>query len=93
LPITVSVPAPAAAVQVSTGAVGGTATVDVAVTWSKPFPDTDYTVVASVEIDESGDSLTVRRVRSKTTTGCVVNVANAALTTKTGMVHAMAWAG
>lgn len=64
------------------------------ITWPVAMPDTSYVVVAQVEIDEPGDSLRVRRVRSKTTTSCVVNVVNDnALTAKTGMVHAVAVRG
>lgn len=62
-------------------------------TWPSPFPDTNYSVAALVEIDEAGDSLMVRRIRSKTTTGCVVHVANAALTEKSGTLHVMAMWG
>lgn len=79
--------------RVSTGAVAGLGQVDVAVTWPTALPDTNYTVVASVEVDESGDSLTIRRIRSKTTAGCVVNVANGAAIAKTGTVHAVAVRG
>lgn len=94
MPISVTVPTvPVSRLRVPTGSVAGTGQVDVAVTWPTPFPDTAYTVVASIEIDEAGDSLTVRRIRSRTTTGCVINVANAALTAKAGTLHVMAMVG
>lgn len=74
----------------STGQVSGTSEVDVSVTWDRPFPDTDYMAVASVVVDDGGESLRARRIRSLSTTGCVVNVVNNALTSKTGVVHAIA---
>ncbi len=75
--------------RVTTGSVPGTSETDVTVTWDTPFADTDYTVVPVVEEDENGESLRVRRLRSKTAGGCVVNVVNNAITSRTGTVHAI----
>jgi len=77
----------------ATGSIAGTGQADVTVTWPTAFPDTSYTVVALVEVDDAGDSLTVRRIRSRTAAGCVVNVVNSALTAKTGVLHVMAMVG
>lgn len=79
---------------VSTGPIAGGGQADVTVTWPVEMPDSNYIVVAQVEINDPGDSLRVRRIRSKTTTSCVVNVVNdSALTAKTGTVHAVAVRG
>lgn len=94
MPIAVHEPSePVTRLRAATGSIAGTGQADITVTWPSPFPDTNYTVVVAVEIDEAGDSLWVRRIRSKTTAGCVVNVANAALMTKTGTLHVMAMVG
>lgn len=74
----------------TTGSVAGTSEADVTVTWDTAFLDTNYTVVAVVVLDEGGESLRVRRIRTLSTTGCVVNVINNAITSKTGTVHAIA---
>lgn len=85
-------PAPVRSSRVSTGSVAGTGEVDVVVSFDPPFPSgASVAVSASVVVDEPGSSLQARRVRWVTPTGCMVNVANAALTAKTGTVHVVAW--
>lgn len=74
-------------VKVSTGSVSAAGTADVSVTWPAPYASADLTVVASVLSDHAGDGLIVRRVRSVSTTGCVVHVANEGLMARTGVVH------
>lgn len=77
-------------VRVDTGSVPGTSNADVTVTWPEEFPSTDYTVVAVVEQDVASDGLRVWRVRSRSTTGVVVNVQNTALTSVAGTLHVIA---
>lgn len=74
----------------STGSIIGAGQADVIVTLDSAMPDTNYRVAPSVTIDEDGESLRVRRVRSKTTTQVVVNVVNNAITSKTGTVEVLA---
>lgn len=60
---------------------GSSATVDVSVTWTVPFPDTTYTIVkpqvSAVNASLVGKTDAV--VKSKTATGCVVTVTTTAL--------------
>lgn len=91
MPITVSAPSVVPRrVSVTTGSVPGAGQATIAVTWPTAFPDDTYTVVATVEINEAGDSLMARRILSRTATGCSVNVMNSAITAKTGTLHVMA---
>lgn len=84
-------PSPARVAIASTGSVPGTGEADVTVSFSRPFPSgATVAVSASVVVDEAGASLEVRRVRSVSPTGCVVNVVNNALISKTGTVHVVA---
>lgn len=77
--------------RVTTGSVALSGTAAVSVTWPQAFPDANYTVTASVVLDIAGESLRVVRVRSKTATGCVVQVVNNdAAAAHTGVVHAVA---
>lgn len=76
--------------RVTTGLVAGSAQAAITVTWDKPFPTTDYTVIASVLLDVAGASLEVVRIRSKTTTGCVIQVLNRALTGQSGSLEVIA---
>ncbi len=75
--------------RVTTGSVSSAGEVAVTVTWDEPFPDANYTVAAQVVEDENGESLRVRRIRTVTADGCVVNVVNNALVSRTGTVHAI----
>ncbi|HEX9765744.1 MAG TPA: hypothetical protein VGA36_03205 [Nitriliruptorales bacterium] len=77
-------------VRVTTGSIGAAGEANVAVTWPTAFADTDYTVVALVAEDAGGESLRARRVRTLSTTGCVVNVVNNALLSRTGTLHVIA---
>lgn len=76
--------------RVTTGSVSGTGEADVTVTWATAFPDSNYTCDALVELDEDGEALRVRRMRSKTATQAVFNVVNNALGSRTGTLHATA---
>lgn len=77
--------------RVTTGSIAGLSTgTNVTVTWGTPFDDANYTVVAVVLLNETGDSLLLRRVLSQTASGCVVSVSNPAAIAKTGGVHAIA---
>lgn len=72
--------------RTATGTIGGTASADVSVTWPSNFSNTNYTVTASIEQDiDTG--LRILRVRSKTTSGCVVRVTNDSVTGQSGTVH------
>lgn len=75
--------------QAATGAIAGLAEADVVVPLPAPMPDASYTVTAQVVLDDGGESLTVRRIRSKTATQVVVNVVNNAATSRSGTVHLM----
>lgn len=76
-------------VKVSTGSISAAGTADVAITWPTPYPTADLTVVASVLSDHAGDGLEVRRIRSVSTTGCVVHVANTGIMARSGVVHVL----
>lgn len=76
--------------RVTTGSVASLGEADVSLTWPTAFPDTNYTVAASVELDLAGEALRVRRIRTRTTTGCTVNIINNAATAQTGTLHAIA---
>lgn len=76
--------------RITTGSIATITNAIVAVTWDVPFANANYTIVASVMIDEAGDSLRVLRSRSKTAEGCVVLVRNDALVSKTGELHVIA---
>lgn len=74
----------------TTGAVAGTGSADVTVTFSSPFDDTNYTVTASIVENDGGESLRVRRIRTVAAGQVVVNVVNGAITSRTGIVHVIA---
>lgn len=76
--------------RVTTGSIPGTGSGSVTVTWDEPFPDTNYTPVASVLENDQGESLRVRRIETKTASAIVVNVVNNALGSTTGEIQAMA---
>jgi hypothetical protein len=88
-------PANLSTVEVSTGSLAGGASVAVTVTFPRAFPDTSYTVVASiVEATAGNDTLRVHHIQSKTTTGVVVRVVNDnTLTAKTGTLQVLAIRG
>lgn len=79
--------------RVATGAVAAVTAVDVTVTWTLPFADTAYTVTVSIEETAGGvgNSLQVRRIKSKTASAVVVQVFNnEAVTARSGTLHAIA---
>jgi hypothetical protein len=78
-------------VRLTTGSIAATpATGSVTVTWPKPFRDTNYTVVATVEDATAGLGLAVEHVVSKSTTGCVVRVKNNSAGALTGVLGLVA---
>lgn len=78
--------------RATTGSVAGGGTVDVTVTFATAFADTAYTVQASVEQADAGDTLRVMKVVSRAAGSCVVRVVNTNATTAfTGTVHATAF--
>lgn len=77
----------------TTGDVLATGEADVSVSFATPFLNTDFRVVASVVADAAGEQLRARRVRSVSTSGCVVNVVNNGLTAASGVVQVIALGG
>lgn len=75
--------------QASTGTVAAASNADITITFAAPFAAPPM-VTASVVADHTGDGLQVVRIRTVTTTGCVVHVRNAGLTSRTGTVHVLA---
>jgi hypothetical protein len=77
--------------RITTGSIGAGSTALVTVTWDVAFPDTNYTVMASVEdATTSSLSLSVVHVESKSTTDATVRVINNAVGSITGTLHIMA---
>jgi len=78
-------------VRITTGSVGASSQAEVAVTFGVPLPDTNYTVMATVEeATAATDTLKVLKVVSKSTTGCVVRVQNVNASARTGTLHVVA---
>lgn len=78
--------------RVATGTVGAATEVDISITWDTPFPDTNYSVVVSMEYTGAVNFTSFRadHVRSITTTGIVVRVINTSGAGKDGNIHAIA---
>jgi hypothetical protein len=77
--------------RITTGSIGAGSTALITVTWDVAFPDTNYTVMASVEdATTSSLSLSVVHVESKSTTDATVRVINNAVGSITGTLHIMA---
>lgn len=76
--------------RASTGSVGAAAEANVTLTWPTGFSDGDYAVTASMMEDDDGEALRVRRIKTKSATGIVVNCVNNGLISHTGTVHAIA---
>jgi hypothetical protein len=77
--------------RVTTGSVGAGASALVTITWGTAFPDTNYTVSASVlDTTTSTAALSVVHVESISTTAITVRVVNNGASAITGTVHAIA---
>ncbi len=78
-------------VRVTTGAIAAASQAEVAVTWPTPFPDTNYTAIATVQEGTAAtDTLKVLKIVSRTAAGCVVRVQNVAAAPATGNLHLIA---
>lgn len=76
--------------RVSTGAVAANSLVDVVVPFTTPFPDANYTVVATVEEGTAGDTLRIAKIVSKTATSITFRVNNPSLGSVTGILNIIA---
>lgn len=77
--------------RVTTGAVGGSSSALVTVTWAVPFTDTNYTVVVSVvDSTASTAALSIMHIEAITKTAIQVRVQNSAVGALTGTLHAIA---
>lgn len=77
--------------RVSTGSIGASSSALVTVTWTTTFPDTNYTVVCTVQDSTAATaSLSVLHVESKTASAITVRVNNTSAGALTGTLNVIA---
>jgi hypothetical protein len=75
-------------VRVTTGSVGASSQAEVAATYDAPFATTGYTLMVAVEESTATtDTLQIKKVVSKTTTGCTIRLINNNASPRTGLLH------
>lgn len=79
-------------IRAAIAALAGSSNVNIAVVWPQPFPNLNYTVALALEQDSGIGGDLGAAITARTTDGCTVNVANGALTQRSGTLHVTAQA-